>query len=115
MKSSLVTAREGHPTPSATESLAARAWALLETSEDANPWGKRVNAFLLILIGLNVIALVLESVTSIRGRIHDSLAYFEVVSVIIFTVEYLLRLWACTADPRYRGSVLGRQTVNLPV
>ena len=33
---------------------------------------------------------------------------FDVVSVIIFTVEYLLRVWSCNHDPRYRHFINGR-------
>jgi voltage-gated potassium channel len=35
---------------------------------------------------------------------------FEWISVAIFTVEYFLRIWACSEDPRvkYQGPILGR-------
>src|SRR5205085_5204446 len=34
--------------------------------------------------------------------------YFDLVSVIIFTLEYVLRVWSCTHDPRYGHSLKGR-------
>jgi voltage-gated potassium channel len=33
---------------------------------------------------------------------------FDVFSVFVFTVEYLLRLWTCTTDKKFRGPVKGR-------
>ena len=30
------------------------------------------------------------------------------MSVTIFTIEYLLRIWSCTADPRYSHPIYGR-------
>jgi voltage-gated potassium channel len=33
---------------------------------------------------------------------------FEVLSVIVFTVEYLLRLWVAPLAPRFQGAVWGR-------
>lgn len=34
--------------------------------------------------------------------------WFELISVIIFSIEYLLRLWSCTSSERYRGLFAGR-------
>lgn len=60
------------------------------------------------LIIVNVCAVVLATVDSLFAR-HERLFYaVEVVSVAVFTLEYLLRLWACTADPRYAAPVRGR-------
>ena len=36
------------------------------------------------------------------------LFYFELVSFSIFAVEYVLRVWSCTADPAYAHPVFGR-------
>lgn len=72
-------------------------------------WPSRVvDAFLLVLIIGNVAALVVGT----DRRIHDAapgfFLWFEVVSFCIFTVEYGLRLWACTAEPGYEHPVKGR-------
>ena len=45
-------------------------------------------------------------------EIHDlspeAFLAIEVVSVAVFTVEYVLRVWACTIDPRYAHPITGR-------
>ena len=33
---------------------------------------------------------------------------FEVASVLVFTLEYVLRVWACTSDPEYNHPLKGR-------
>ncbi|MGE3854274.1 MAG: ion transporter, partial [Planctomycetota bacterium] len=38
----------------------------------------------------------------------DAFYWFELVSVLVFTIEYLLRLWACTALPEFPGMIRGR-------
>src|SRR6187431_515956 len=38
-------------------------------------------------------------------KLFDS---FDLISVIIFTIEYVLRVWSCTDDPKYKGSIKGR-------
>jgi voltage-gated potassium channel len=38
---------------------------------------------------------------------------FEVFSVFIFTIEYLLRLWSCVTDKKYSKPILGRFRYSL--
>lgn len=65
--------------------------------------GRVAEAFLILLITLNVAAIVLETVGSVRSRWGGLLDDFEVFSVAVFTIEYVVRLWASGADPRYQG------------
>ena len=69
---------------------------------------KFVNAFIITLIVLNVIAVMLETVKPLHAKYERLFHYFDLVSVAIFTVEYVLRVWSCTHDPRYKGSIKGR-------
>lgn len=71
-------------------------------------WGAALHAVLLGLIALNILALVLETVPGIRGRFSGLFLAFETLSVTLFTVEYVLRLWSCTASPAYTHAVRGR-------
>ena len=57
--------------------------------------------FIYGLILLNVFAIILESYSEIESAYHDLFNYFEYVSVAIFTVEYILRLW--TSDLNYEA------------
>ncbi len=61
-----------------------------------------------ILIVLNVLAVIASTVDAIWVRFATLLGAFEVFSVTVFAVEYLLRLASCTSDPRYRRPPLGR-------
>ena len=61
-----------------------------------------------VLIVLNVAAVMLETVEPLHRRYLWLFDGFETVSVAVFTVEYVLRLWSCTADPAYRHPVWGR-------
>jgi len=49
------------------------------------------------LICLNVIAVMLETVDSVEMAYRGFFNAFEIFSVLVFTVEYLLRLWTCTS------------------
>lgn len=70
--------------------------------------GRYVNGALALLIVLNIGAAALETVPAVAGRFASILATIELVSVAVFTVEYLLRLWVCVELPKYSHPVLGR-------
>jgi len=53
-----------------------------------------IDAFLIALIVLNVLAVILESVPSIEARFAFGFLWFERMSVLIFTIEYLARIWS---------------------
>ncbi|MEO7922539.1 MAG: ion transporter [Chitinophagaceae bacterium] len=76
---------------------------------DSN-WDKIVNVFIIVLIILNVAAVMLETVPSMHDEDHEQkfFHYFDLVSVIIFTIEYVLRVWSCNHDPKYKHSFRGR-------
>ena len=91
--------------------LRQRVWELLDVSEDPQcgvaDWDW-VDVILLVLILLNVVAVILETVKSFQLRFGTEFRAFEVFSVGVFSVEYAARIWACTADPRYRQPIIGR-------
>ncbi len=64
---------------------------------DKGAHGKRINlAFdyaIMILITLNVIAIILDTIPAIRDAYAGFFHYFELISVIIFSLEYLMRLY----------------------
>lgn len=69
---------------------------------------KAINIFIITLIVLNVIAVMLETVHPLFDNHRKLFDTFDLVSVIIFSVEYVLRVWSCTNDPKYKGSIKGR-------
>lgn len=82
-----------------------------EIVEVAAPGDRASQVFdisILALIFLNVVAVIADSVDAVHRQWGAALHVFEVVSVAIFTVEYLARLWSCTADPRYEAAFRGR-------
>ena len=64
--------------------------------------------FMMWLIVLNLLAVVLGSVQAFSLRFQPYFVAFELVSVVVFTLEYVARLWTCTEDERYRHPLWGR-------
>ena len=70
---------------------------LLEPGE-AGDWSSRaVDLALMVLIVANVAVAILETVPAAKAY-QEPLWWFEVVSVAIFSVEYVLRIWSWTAS-----------------
>mgnify|MGYP001557139971 CR=1 FL=1 len=89
----------GQIATSHTESIRHRVYTVLEGGRGGGFWGGTVEAGLVFLIVTNVAAYVLQSVPEFaRGHTRD-FELFEFVSVGLFTIEYLLRLWSAPEDP----------------
>jgi voltage-gated potassium channel len=64
--------------------------------------------FIMVLIVVNVVAVMLETIRWAAEDYARPLRAFEIFSVMVFTAEYVLRLWSCTFDPRFAGAIRGR-------
>ena len=85
--------------------------ALLSTinkAEEGNKISRRFDVFIMTLIVLNVVAVVTETVEALYTKYKVYYDFFEYFSVFVFTIEYIIRLWACTARPKYSHPVWGR-------
>ncbi len=63
---------------------------------------------LVILICANVLAIILESVPSLATRFAAGFQIFEFVSLLVFALEYAIRLWTAPEHARYRTLGPGR-------
>lgn len=89
-------------------SLKLRVYETVAEPPEGYRLGELVTGGILILIAVNVIVGVFETVQSLHQAYFNFFYYFEAFSVVTFTVEYLLRLWSCTAVERYQGAIKGR-------
>ena len=75
--------------------------------EADTPLGKAFDVGLLIAIGVSVIAVLFESVPTVRSRYGPALRVVEWIITILFTIEYLLRLVSVRKPLRYAVSFFG--------
>lgn len=90
--------------------LKRRTHEFLELSIPGDRLGFVFDRFMMVLILLNVFAIIMETVPSIQAAYGDFFFAFEIFSVVIFTVEYILRVWSCTEDRAadYAHPIMGR-------
>jgi voltage-gated potassium channel len=81
---------------------------LLNPAKGNGKWDKVVDWFLVALIMLNIIAVILETVDEVYNSYRLYFKILERISVYLFTIEYLLRLWSCTYETKYKHPIFGR-------
>jgi len=90
------------------QNVKARVHDILNIKDPNDPITDLVNYFLIVLIVLNIVVFFLISFENISAAHPLAFSLFEAFSVLVFTVEYLLRLWVCDLDPKYEKPVRGR-------
>lgn len=80
-----------------------RVYELLDQSQMGDRAASLVHRAIMALILVNIAAVVLESVPSLAERFATAFLVTEVVSVAVFTIEYIARLWAAVEHPPLRG------------
>jgi voltage-gated potassium channel len=88
--------------------LKKQVFEIIDPSHSFDKISHAFNTGMLIFIFLNVISVVLETEENLYLQFKDIFYYFEVFSIAVFTIEYILRLWSCTEDNRFKSPVLGR-------
>jgi voltage-gated potassium channel len=83
-------------------------YQLLEVREDRQRPAVLLNAFILLLILINVVAVVLESVHSLQQQYNYWFRLIESLSVAAFTVEYFARVWVSAENTGYANGLKGR-------
>ena len=86
--------------------------SLFERSSQHKKAARRLNTFLFLLISLNLVAITLESVASISEVWSFELLIFEFISVVCFSVEYILRIWSAPDNEDLKGSTPWRKRLG---
>jgi len=72
------------------------------TAERVFDWG------IMTLIVANVAAVILSTVTPLHTQYQSAFRAFEIVSVVIFSTEYVGRIWSATAAEGYDRAIVDR-------
>lgn len=90
--------------------LQKRVYEILNVADFGDDSSRAFDVFIMGLIVANVVGVVLESVDAIYSAYGRYLTILKTFSIGVFTIEFALRVWACTEHPSglYRHSVRGR-------
>ena len=88
--------------------LTQKIFSIVEPSPDSKHNTFWFDAFILTLIVLNVLFVVLQSDEGINEIFGSFFRPFEVFSVAVFSIEYIMRVWSCVEMEKYRHPFFGR-------
>jgi voltage-gated potassium channel len=83
-------------------------YRVMEESPDGNRAARYFNYFMTFIILVNVLAVIFETVEPLFEQFFLLFSVIEIISIAIFTIEYILRLWICTLNPAFADPVTGR-------
>ncbi len=88
----------------------ARVFRIIEVAEIGDFPSHCFDVFIILLIGVNIAGVIVGSIAQFQALHSESLKLLAFASVLLFTLEYLLRIWTCVEHPsgRYRHPVFGR-------
>jgi voltage-gated potassium channel len=76
-----------------------RVFEIISKAEDGDRASAIFDWTIMALIALSIISIIMESFADIYSKYHSVFQVFEVITVVVFTIEYILRVW--TADLLY--------------
>ena len=76
--------------------LKKRVFEIISKAEDGDTASKVFDWMIMTLIALSILSIILESFADIYSKYQTVFQVFEAITVVVFTMEYLLRIW--TAD-----------------
>ena len=88
--------------------LRKRLYLTLTPNEKGGVLEKIFEFVLILIIILNILAIVLDSVKDIDQQYKSYFKSFEVFSVMFFTIEYIARVYSIVENPKYQEPFRGR-------
>jgi voltage-gated potassium channel len=86
------------------ERMKRRGHEILEVTAPGDLASRLVDLSIMLLIILNVSAVILETVAGLLSQYDPLFRAFDLFSVAVFSIEYFLRVWSCTADESFGDS-----------
>jgi voltage-gated potassium channel len=83
-----------------------RVFEIIEKGQADDRASRYCDLFLFVLIVLNLLAVCLETIDSLYSQYRTVFTLIELISVSIFSIEYVLRIWSCAAAPdgKHKGA-----------
>ena len=63
---------------------------------------------LIVLITLTAVSITLESVNAYEVKYFRQFHSFEIFTITFFSIEYIIRIWTITEEPKYKHPLWGR-------
>ena len=93
-----------------TQSIRTSIFKIIAVVDYDNRMSRSFNIVMIGLISINIAAILLESMHALSSRFTEQFATLEKISIALFSLEYILRLWTCpeSNSDGYQKPLLGR-------
>ena len=85
-----------------------RTYEILEVADSKDTTSRICDLVLLTLIVVNVLFSILETVEELSLAYYQVFSFVEEISVIVFSLEYVLRIWTITLRSEFKKPFIGR-------
>ena len=83
-------------------------YALVNETPTSGQLHQIFDFMIVVWVILSVLSVILESVHSINYYLHAEFVILDILAVAVFSTEYLMRIYSCPEDPRYKAWLSGR-------
>ncbi|NEP87384.1 MAG: ion transporter [Okeania sp. SIO2C2] len=90
------------------KSLKEQIYYIFEYSDQKNILSLLDDLLITILTSISVSAFILETSPRFSDIYSKDLELVEIMITVLFTLEYIIRIWVCTINPKYRHPIGGR-------
>lgn len=81
-----------------------RLYIILEAGKTSDLPSLIFDIFMMSLICANIVIFAMETVEEFSAENRNWIGYFNTISILIFTIEYAVRLWVCIEFPLLRSA-----------
>jgi len=91
-----------------TKSLRAQIFALFNATPQSHSVNKYIDTVVILAVLVSVVCIVLETVQEIESVWSREFHILDLITVVIFSIEYVLRVYSCCELKQYEQPVKGR-------
>lgn len=82
--------------------LKAKVYRFLNGAEDGYGPAKKFNSFMIVFITIIIINVIIQTMHGMPESVFLFGRVLDLIAAVIFTIEYILRVWSCTDNPLYK-------------
>ena len=88
--------------------LRARVWEVMSPAAFGDLGSRVVDIVIVGLVLLDMLCFILDSIPDPSGTRPTGFSHIEGAVLVLFTIDYFLRIWSCRSDDRYAAPLRGR-------
>ena len=102
--------KEKHPLPRTWKEARHYMHDALHAETPGHYWSTQhwVHITIASVIGFSMLSVILETEPTLEQNCSAWFYAFEIFTVVVFSIEYILRAWSIVEEPGYHGPILGR-------